>query len=317
MVMREENRPAELTEKAPRDQGAALLSQARVSPGPSWRRSVAALSQLGLFTLLTMLLWPACGWLLSSLPIDRFTITLFSLFPAVAAVTFLLLRFPQPRPPAVIAAAPNRRAVVATVWGVGVGAALVTIILSVHWTLGWVEVSTGGLEDYAGRLWEPALLVGLLGILVGSAGEELLLRGYGFQMLARATHPWAAVAATGGIFGWIHYGNPEFSGPALLNTVLFGVLFGIALVRHRTLWLPYGLHIGWNFALSVFGANLSGLKIKLTAMYVTPVGPQLWTGGAYGPEAGLSATAAVVVAAWVIWKLPPARDYRKLLWDEE
>ncbi len=276
-----------------------------------------ALSQLGLFTLLTMLLAQACGWLLSPLPMDRITRSVFSLFPPVAVVTFLLLRFPQPRPWGVIAAAPNRRAVAAAGWGVGVGAALVTIILSVHWALGWVEISTGRLENYAGPLWQPALLVGVLTVLVGSAGEELLFRGYGFQMLARATHPWAAVAATGGIFGWIHHSNPEFSGPALVNTVLFGVLFGVALVRHRTLWLPYGLHVGWNFALAVSGANVSGLKIKLTALYVTPVGPELWTGGAYGPEAGLSATAVVVVAACVIWKLPLARDSRKLLSEEE
>ena len=264
-----------------------------------------------------MLLWPASRWLLSALPMDRFTVTLFSLFPAVAAVTLLLLRFPQPRPLAVIAAAPNRGAVMATAWGVGVGAALVTIILGIHSALGWVEVSAGPLQDDVGRSWEPVLLVGLLGILVGSAGEELLIRGYGFQMLARATHPWAAVVMTGGIFGWIHYGNPEFSGPALVNTVLFGALFGIALVRHRTLWLPYGMHVGWNLALAVFGANVSGLKIKLTAIHVTPVGPQLWTGGAYGPEAGLSATGIVLVAAWVIWKLPLAPDGRKLLSEEE
>ncbi len=285
--------------------------------GPRWRRPVAALSQVGLFTLLTISLWMASGWLLSSLPVDRFTVTLFSLFPAVAASTYLLLRFPRRRSLGVIGAEPNRTAFAAASWGVGVGAGLVVLILGVHWALGWVEISAGELEDYAGRLWEPTLLVGLPAIFIGSAGEELLIRGYGFQQLARATHRWAAVAVTGGIFGWVHYGNPEFSGPALVNTVLFGALFGMALVRHRTLWLPYGLHVGWNLALAVLGANLSGLKIKLTAIHVNAVGPTLWTGGSYGPEAGLSATIAVVAAAWIIWKLPIASSGEKLLSEEE
>ena len=316
MGIQEEEHPASFADPTSRERGSAPAGLGPAAERPAWRRSVAALSQLGLFILLTMSLWQASGWMLSALPIDRFTISLFSLFPAVGAGTFLLLRFPQPRSLAVIGAAPHRAAVVAAGWGVGVGAGLVTIVLSVHWALGWAEVSTAGLEDYAGPSWEPTLLLGLVGILVASAGEELLIRGYAFQMLARATHPWAAVAVTGGIFGWIHYGNPAFSGPALINTVLFGALFGLALVRHRTLWLPYGLHFGWNFALALFGANLSGLKIKLTAIHVTPVGPEIWTGGAYGPEAGLSVTVLVVVAAWVIWKLPLTRDSRKLLSEE-
>ena len=277
--------------------------------------SLTALSHVVLFTFATILLWTASGWLLSALPLDRLTLTLFSLFPAVAASTFLLLRFPRPRSLSSIAAAPNRAAVLAAGWGVGLGAALVGVILFIHWALGWVEVSTAGLGDYTEPSWEPTLVGGLLAMAVGSAGEELLLRGYGFQQLARATHPWAAVAATAGIFGGLHYGNPGFSGLALVNTVLFGALFGLALVRHRTLWLSYGIHVGWNAALAVCGANISGLGIKLTAIHAAAVGPPLWTGGAYGPEAGLSATLAVSAAAWLVWRLPLAANREKMLWD--
>ena len=278
------------------------------------RGSLTALGHVALFIVATILFWIAASWLMSALLVDRITLTLFSLFPAVATSTYLLLNVPSPRSLSSIGAVLNCRTATITGCGIGLGVGLVGATLGIHWVFGWAEVSTGNLAHYTGQSWEPPLMVGLLGIATGAAGEELLVRGYGFQQLARATHPWGAVAITSSIFGWMHYGNPNFSWLALVNTVLFGVLFGLAIVRHRTLWLTYGIHVGWNLSLAVSGVSLSGLKIKLTTIHVTVVGPPLWTGGMYGPEAGLSATIAVLIASWVIWRLP-LMDRNRMLWE--
>jgi membrane protease YdiL (CAAX protease family) len=74
---------------------------------------------------------------------------------------------------------------------------------------------------------------------------------------------------------------------SFIGLVAAGLFLAYAYVITRQLWLPIGLHIGWNFFEgNVFGFPVSGLEtFKLITLRVH--GPELWTGGAFGPEAGL------------------------------
>jgi hypothetical protein len=74
---------------------------------------------------------------------------------------------------------------------------------------------------------------------------------------------------------------------AVVGIFLAGIFLGYAFIRSGQLWLAIGLHTGWNFFEGVvFGFPVSGLHFyRLTEARV--VGPELWTGGAFGPEAGL------------------------------
>jgi hypothetical protein len=86
--------------------------------------------------------------------------------------------------------------------------------------------------------------------------------------------------------------------------VLWGVLLGFAFVRSRDLWLPIGLHYGWNVVLPLFGTNLSGITIEVTRYtYRWDLAP-LWSGGTYGPEGGLLTTSIVVILFFALWKAP-------------
>jgi hypothetical protein len=40
--------------------------------------------------------------------------------------------------------------------------------------------------------------------------------------------------------------------------------------------------------------------------------PDLWSGGAYGPEGGILSTAVLVALILAIWKMPIAREERPL-----
>lgn len=54
------------------------------------------------------------------------------------------------------------------------------------------------------------------------------------------------------------------------------------------LGLAVGFHNGWNVALGVpFGLPVSGMAVPARALVVEVTGPAAWTGGAFGPEAGL------------------------------
>ena len=47
-----------------------------------------------------------------------------------------------------------------------------------------------------------------------------------------------------------------------------------------------GLHAGWNILQRSLGFPLSGYELS-RLLKINVSGPELWTGGAFGPEAGL------------------------------
>jgi membrane protease YdiL (CAAX protease family) len=145
-------------------------------------------------------------------------------------------------------------------------------------------------------------------LLGGVFGEELLFRGYGFQILLAAVGPYATILPVGVVFALLHGSNPNATWFGLANTAGFGILFGYAYLRSRDLWLPIGLHFGWNVTLPLFGVNLSGLRMKLTGYEEAWTAGSVWSGGAYGPEASALTTGVMVLLAIYLWKAPIRRQ---------
>jgi len=155
--------------------------------------------------------------------------------------------------------------------------------------------------------WGARIFVTVL-LAAGVAGEELLFRGYGFQILLPVCGRWPTVVGVGAIFALMHWSNPNASVLGLVNTAGFGVLFGYAYLRSRDLWLPIGLHMGWNFTLPLFGVNLSGLRMKVTGYEMSWTAGALWSGGEYGPEASILTSAVIVLLFAYLWRVPVRRQ---------
>jgi uncharacterized protein len=145
-------------------------------------------------------------------------------------------------------------------------------------------------------------------LALGAMGEELMMRGYGFQILLGNCGVWATIIPAGLVFAFLHTANPHASWLGMVNTAAFGVLFGYAFVRSRDIWLPAGLHFGWNVTLPLFGVNVSGLRMKMTGHDMVWTAGNLWSGGDYGPEASLLTSLVVIVLAFYIWKAPIRRQ---------
>ena len=144
----------------------------------------------------------------------------------------------------------------------------------------------------------------LLLLLCGAVGEEMLFRGYAFQLLVEKLGPFATVLPVGVLFGITHSGNPHATELGIANTMFWGILLGFAFLRSRDLWLPIGLHYGWNSVLPLFGVNLSGLTIDVTRYtYKWDLTP-LWSGGDYGPEGGLLTTIFVITLFAALIRIP-------------
>ena len=150
-------------------------------------------------------------------------------------------------------------------------------------------------------------------LAMGATGEELFFRGYGFQVLLNEVGPFATILPVGIVFALLHGGNPHATWFAIANTAGFGILFGYAYWRSRDLWLPIGLHFGWNLTLPLFGVNLSGLTMKVTGYAMAWSAGKLWSGGDYGPEASVLTSVAVVALAIYLWKAPVRRQTSPLV----
>ena len=144
----------------------------------------------------------------------------------------------------------------------------------------------------------------LTALLVAAFGEEMIFRGYAFQLLVNKIGPFATVLPVGVVFGFAHASNPNASNLGVFNTILWGILLGYGFLRSRDLWLPIGLHFGWNAVLPLFGVNLSGLTIEVTRYFYRWDLIPLWSGGDYGPEGGLLATIFAVGLFFLLAKAP-------------
>ena len=187
--------------------------------------------------------------------------------------------------------------------GAGIAAGAAVLILAGPWAVGAAHFEPAAGSEHP---WSSLIFVGVV-LLFGAAGEEMLFHGYAFQLLIRSLGAFATILPTSVIFGLAHRGNQNASNLGIFNTILWGVLLGFAYWRTKALWLPIGLHFGWNFALPLFGVNLSGFTMGVMGYALHWRAGDLWSGGGYGPEGSVLTTAIVVVLFFVVQRVFPER----------
>jgi membrane protease YdiL (CAAX protease family) len=191
--------------------------------------------------------------------------------------------------------------------GAGLGFAAAALILGGSVAAGLAQFESAAPAE---RPWASFAFVSVT-LLFGAVGEEMLFRGYAFQLLVRSFGNAAVILPTSVLFGAVHLDNPDSTLLGIVNTILWGILFGYAYVRTQALWLSIGLHFGWNVALPVFGAKLSGFTMEMIGYTLGWRAGDLWSGGGYGPEGSVLTTLLVVVLFFVVRQLVPAREATK------
>jgi CAAX protease family protein len=135
---------------------------------------------------------------------------------------------------------------------------------------------------------------------IAALHEEVLFRGYPFQRLTESIGPWPAAVIVSALFAVPHLYNPNSTIFAAFNTAAVGALLAAAYLLTRSLWLPWGIHWGWNFVLAVaYGLSVSGFDTD-GPVDGSVMGPVWLTGGAYGIEGGASGSVAIVVGFGVL-----------------
>lgn len=180
--------------------------------------------------------------------------------------------------------------------GTLIGFAMFAVVIANIALLGGYHVEGSG---------SPTGAMGVLGLMVAAAvTEELLFRGVLFRIIEERAGTWIALALTGVVFGAMHLANPDASlWGATAIAIEAGFMLAACYAATRNLWVPIGLHFGWNFAAGgIFSVVVSGNGESKGLLEASTSGPVALSGGVFGPEGSLYAVLAGVVLTLVfLW----------------
>lgn len=156
----------------------------------------------------------------------------------------------------------------------------------------------------------PIIVATVLVLGVSALNEELVFRGYPFQVLLKGIGPLPAMLLVSFLFALLHLNNDGSTALSLFNTLVAGVFLSRAFMQTRSIWFPYGIHVGWNLGTAVVvGVPVSGID-TVSVLKTQLQGPEFISGGIYGPENSIVGTlvfitGAVVIRYWRVTKVSP------------
>lgn len=196
----------------------------------------------------------------------------------------------------------SRRAIRDILAGFFIGGISISLLFGIFLGMGWLKVDSFAWQAGSWTSIIPGVGIMFLVFAMTAWGEELQGRGYWLQNLEEGLNLPAAFLLTSLFFSLSHLGNPGFSWMAFLGLFVGGFDLAYGYIRTRQLWLPIGLHLGWNFFEgTVYGFQVSGLDGLPRLVLQHVAGPEIWTGGGFGPEAGVLMVLAVGVNVGLIY----------------
>jgi uncharacterized protein len=227
------------------------------------------------------------------------------LVAAVASGAILMVAIDR-RPAGALGFPLERRAVPESAAGFGLGGgvlALTVLLLVATGSARWLA-DEGTASEFA-----AALALSLAQFVIAAAAEEAVSRGYVFQVLVQGVGAWPAVVGTSVLFSLGHWNNPNIGWIAFANIFLAGVMLAVVYLRTRSLWIATAVHAGWNWVMSaLLDFPVSGLQMDTPLYDARETGADWWTGGPFGPEAGLAATLVLVAATLWLLRTPRLRE---------
>ena len=175
-------------------------------------------------------------------------------------------------------------------------AAVALLISAVVGGAEWVRDS-GTVLDYLSQSSKTVIV-----LAPAALSEEVVFRGVPLVLLAATMGRGAAVVAVAVLFAFAHLANPNVTALGLGNIAMAGIFLGLAFYAPGGIWTAFGAHLGWNAMLACLDAPVSGLPFRIPLLDYHSGGPAWLTGGAFGPEGGLAATAALTAAIVVLYR---------------
>lgn len=174
--------------------------------------------------------------------------------------------------------------------GVGMQALVILLgLLTGAYRLTWNWTANGEIAAW--------LLYFISMALVGYS-EEGMVRGYLLQSLAESLGKGWAAFLTAALFATMHLLNPGAGLASTLGILVFGLFAAYSIFATGSMWIAMVMHMHWNISEGIiFGLPNSGLSVPYSLWTTKVQGPEWWTGGNFGPEAGLISTLAILTGA--------------------
>ncbi len=180
-----------------------------------------------------------------------------------------------------------------------------TFIFSTEVGFGWLEINGFGWERTGSEYWLRSFAGYFLMMLSVGFYEELLFRGYplinlteGFTVgnITPEKAAWFASILTSVLFGVAHASNPNANFISTFNIVLAGLMLSVPILLTGRLAFSIGIHFSWNWVMGgIYGLPVSGLDGRRSLLQTIETGPDFWTGGRFGPEAGMLGILAMLL----------------------
>ncbi|MBU3142869.1 CPBP family intramembrane glutamic endopeptidase [Clostridium sp. CF012] len=189
--------------------------------------------------------------------------------------------------------------------GFGIGIIMFSIVVLLLSISGHTVVNSNP-EGLSGIAALSGVLIVIPGWIIQSGTEEILSRGWLMNVLGARYNVAVGLIVSSSFFGLMHFANPNVNILAIINIVLVGLFFGMYVIKTNDLWGACGLHAAWNWTQgNVFGFEVSGQKVAAGSLLnLSPTGSEWFTGGSFGPEAGIAATIVLCIGIVILYFIP-------------
>ncbi|HJU90920.1 MAG TPA: type II CAAX endopeptidase family protein [Gemmatimonadaceae bacterium] len=195
--------------------------------------------------------------------------------------------------------------------GIIVGLLAIALPMATLLAVGWLRIQ----PTQPGASIEFALIM-LAFFIPAAFHEELMFRGYFFRVL-RESWGWVPAAIlTSVVFASAHSFNPngciptmragnfdaQTCGQSLLLVTMAGIFLAAVVVYTGSLYAAWAAHFAWNWMMTgVLHAPVSGATevipgVNMPDFLMVERGPDVLTGGPWGPEGGLLAALSMVIS---------------------
>jgi len=223
---------------------------------------------------------------------------LFVLFGTAIALIFLWVRFFEGRSISSLGFTKDG-ALKKYLSGFAIGLLMNSLVVGIMAIFGSIETASES-TNTTGLDAVGIVIIFLFGFVVQGASEEILSRGWMFQVIGSRYKPWIGVLITAIFFTAVHLGNAGVNPASVINLLLVSVLLVLFVMNDGSLWFACAWHSSWNWIMgNVYGLSVSGHVDKVSIFDLNTTGNELISGGGFGPEGSLVTT--LVLFLGIIW----------------